>query len=121
MYKTQNSITGIDTPQTSKKSPKWKSGTFSALVAASVFVLSGCDSSPKENLVYAQRSWEVKYEVVPEWLKDCKFYEVKSLNKANLIIVRCPNSSTSTNHREWKVDKNMIVIDGDEVSRKVPE
>ena len=81
----------------------WK---LSVLVAASVFALSGCTNDARQ----------VNYSVLPDWLKDCKFYRIQSSTEKDVTVVRCPNSSTSTTVTEqsWKytVDKTTIVIDG---------
>lgn len=38
---------------------------------------------------------ELNYPVLPEGLKDCKFYEVSSGGNS-ITVVRCPGSTTTT-------------------------
>jgi outer membrane lipopolysaccharide assembly protein LptE/RlpB len=59
-----------------------------AMIAA-VFLLAGCGNSAKEMAV----------QVLPEGLKDCKFYELV-IDGSRIKVVRCPNSTTTTNWKE---------------------
>lgn len=52
------------------------------------------------------------FPVVPEELKDCKFFSVSNSSGSHLKVVRCPNSQTSTTYIEGKVTKTTVVIDG---------
>lgn len=61
-------------------------------------------------------SYEEKhYPVLPEELKDCKFYEVSN-GGSSIKIVRCPNSQVSTtwtqNAGKTSVTRSAVVIDG---------
>lgn len=51
---------------------------------------------------------------MPEGLKDCKFYEVRSI-----IVTRCPLSITSTNYRSGKVTLNSAVVEADMEAERV--
>lgn len=50
------------------------------------------------------------FPVLPDDLKDCKFYNISNGNTM-LHVVRCPNSSVST-QTSGKNPQNIIVIDG---------
>ena len=44
---------------------------------------------------------------MPQGLKDCKFYSFKlpqGPGPASLVVVRCPNSSTTTGYKNGKLD-----------------
>lgn len=77
---------------------------------ALVLLLTGCDKSYRDvNTDY----------VLPEELSDCKIYKLHDGNILNgvIVITRCPNSSTSTNHQVGKVRVNNIVVDGVEYKK----
>lgn len=52
-----------------------------------VLALAGCEN----------RATEVHY-VLPNELKDCKIYYLESTRNHDLTVMRCPNSTTSTNY-----------------------
>lgn len=60
---------------------------------------------------------EVLPPVLPEGLKDCKFYELFD-GGSYMKVVRCPSSSTSTTYRQGKTNKNTVLIDGVEYVSK---
>lgn len=67
---------------------------------------------------------EKKYLVLPDELSDCRFYNVDPGGlQNNITIVRCPNSSTTTQYtqscgKNCTVTKNNFVIDGEEYIKK---
>lgn len=65
------------------------------LVVALAIGLLGCNGPAK----YVP----VEYPVLPEDLKDCKFYNITKGNGSYILVVRCPNSSTAVKNY---VDKN---------------
>ena len=58
---------------------------------------------------------EIFPPIVPDGLKDCKFYQVLwstgLLTFKNLTVTRCPSSSTNTSYVENKNQHNVTVID----------
>jgi hypothetical protein len=85
------------------------SGKLWTLVAATVFTLSACINDASV----------ANYPVLPEWLKDCQFYKLKSKSERNITVVRCPNSTTSVTTHE-KTPKTIITIDWD-AYEKIPK
>lgn len=72
------------------------------VVAASILaigMLSGCEKSTKE----ATESF-----TMPKGMEDCKVYYMSSSYGSNIIVVRCPNSATTT--RSGK-NTNATVVD----------
>jgi hypothetical protein len=63
-------------------------------------MLSGCYPSARE----------LDFPVVPEGLSDCKFYRLSSAVDY-VTVVRCPNSSTSTNWRAGKATRSAVVVE----------
>jgi len=59
------------------------------LLALAAIALVSCSPSAKEGTI-------IPNEVIPEGLKDCKFYILKSSSGGKLHVIRCPNSSVST-------------------------
>ena len=72
-----------------------------------VLCLVGC--SPR----YTQES----YPVVPDDLKECKFYSLVG-ERNSIQVVRCPNSTTSATYIEGKATKTTVTIDGVEYVQK---
>lgn len=56
--------------------------------------------------------------VLPDGLKDCKFYVVSTNGSNYLNVVRCPNSTTSTNYTSGKAQHTTVVIDGKQYVEK---
>ena len=58
---------------------------------------------------------EKHYPVLPDELRDCKFYEVSN-GSSSIKIVRCPNSQVSTTWTQQQgkssVTRSAVVIDG---------
>ena len=74
------------------------------MVIIGVIMLTGCEPS------YENKTQN--FTVLPDELKDCKFYNVRSNTGSNLNIVRCPNSQTSTTYSVGKSTATTVVIDG---------
>lgn len=77
-----------------------------------VIALSGCEPSARE----------VIPEVIPKELQDCRLYELKNRAGEYMKIMRCPNSTTSTNYTtggKSKTHHTDIVIDGTTYEKKV--
>lgn len=71
-----------------------------SLVTAAV-VLAGCSPSYES----------MSMPVLPDELKDCKFYHVSN-GEVRMRIVRCPNSATSTTYTSGKTTRTDVIIDG---------
>ena len=82
-------------------------------ITTSIFaisMLSGCEESTKE----ATSAYKM-----PQGMEDCKVYYMSGKDGSNLVVVRCPNASTTT--RSGK-STNVTVVDGPTpVETKVPE
>ena len=74
------------------------------LSLVTAFLLTGCEPSYKENTQ--------TFTQLPDELKDCKFYGVRSNTCSNLNIVRFLNSSVSTTYKVGKTTATTVVIDG---------
>jgi len=72
------------------------------IVALSVLTLSACQPNASK----------IDYPVLPEELKDCKFYSVSD-GVAYITVARCPNSATTVK-TSGKSSKTTITIDGQE-------
>lgn len=63
-----------------------------------------------------------KYRVInesynlPSELSDCKLYRVSS-DIEGIVVVRCPNSTTSTTYHVGKTTQNVVVIDGEKYEK----
>lgn len=65
-----------------------------------LLLLQGCGSSAEQ---YAP-------EVLPEGLKDCKFYHIKHKG-SNMKVVRCPNSATSVTYKSGKTSRYLTTLE----------
>ena len=72
-----------------------------------LLALSGCNPSA-----------EVKnYPVLPDELRDCKFFRLMDENGSSITVARCPNSTTTTRQSD-KPGTTSVIIDGKEYSPK---
>ena len=58
-----------------------------------------------------------KYDI-PKELSDCVFLKMRDTNASEIIVVRCPNSTTSVNYTSGKTTRSVIVVDGVEYVAK---
>jgi hypothetical protein len=67
-------------------------------------VLSACDPSAKER----------RPTVWPQELSDCKSYYIYDPNMpiGHMMVVRCPNSQTSTTFKNGKTNQTAVVSEG---------
>lgn len=77
------------------------------LIALGIVALAGCSPSAKQKY----------FPVLPEELKDCKFYRLEDGGGAAITVARCPNSITSVRQSD-KAGTTAVVIDGVEFVRK---
>lgn len=77
-----------------------------------VLFLSACSNSASE----------VHYQAMPDGLKDCVVYYISDERAQNITVMRCPNSTTSTNYTvqsgKTTTHKTTIVVDGVEYIKK---
>lgn len=59
----------------------------------------------------------MNYPVVPEELKDCKFFYLVDENGSSITVARCPNSSTTVQMGN-KARTKSVIIDGKEYTEK---
>lgn len=57
------------------------------------------------------------YPVLPDELKDCKFFRLTDGNGSWVTVARCPNSTTTVRQTD-KAGTTSVVIDGKEYSPK---
>lgn len=69
-----------------------------------VIMLTGCEPIYEENTQ--------NFTLLPDELKDCKFYNVRSNTGSSLNIVRCTNTTVSTTYKSGKTTLTTVVIDG---------
>ena len=72
-----------------------------------LLALAGCrpDARPKH------------YPILPEELKDCKFFRLTDGDGASITVARCPNSTTTVRQSD-KPGTTSVIIDGKEYSPK---
>lgn len=78
------------------------------LIIIATLLLSACTPS----------GHEVVMPVIPDGLKDCKFFKLTDENGTVIRVVRCPMSSTSATYQSGKVSTTTVVIDGMEYVKK---
>lgn len=78
------------------------------IVMIMVVALAGCTPSADEQ----------KWPVLPEGLKDCKFYKLTDESANTIKVARCPMSSTSISYQQGKTTATTVVIDGQEYTKK---
>ena len=78
------------------------------LLLASLVLLSAC--TPTTNSIDGDF-------VKPSQLQDCQFYRMRDTSGVSYVVVRCPNSSTSTT-TSGKNKRTVVVIDGKEYEEK---
>lgn len=77
------------------------------LLIAALAVLAGCSPSAKVK----------SYPILPEELKDCKFFRLNDGEGGNITVARCPNSTTTVRQND-KSGTTSVIIDGKEYSPK---
>ncbi len=78
------------------------------LAIAFCIVATGCTEGARE----------VPFGAMPEGLKDCKIFELQTTSGAQITVVRCPNSATSSTYRSGKSTKRTVIVDGGEYEQK---
>lgn len=73
-----------------------------------VILLTGCGETRTEEV-------QTKYSM-PNELRDCQMFDMVSQSSQDIIVVRCPNSTTSTSYSytsgKTRHERRSVVIDG---------
>jgi hypothetical protein len=77
------------------------------LVFGVLLALTGCGPSAEHK----------EFPILPDVLKDCKFYRLTDGNGASITVARCPNSTTTTRQSD-KAGTTSVIIDGKEYVSK---
>jgi len=72
------------------------------IVLMSALFISGCENKYEE----------IDYPVRPPELNDCAIYRLSNSEGGSIVVVRCPNSTTSTTYPQGKTQGSSIVVDG---------
>ena len=75
-----------------------------------MILFAGCNFQPSAK--------EKVWEVLPEELKDCKFYNLTDSKGNFMRVVRCPLSSTTIQYQNGKTQEIAVIIDGQEYIKK---
>lgn len=78
------------------------------LIALTLVLLAGCTPSAEE------KTWPI----LPDGLKDCKFYKLRDDSGNTITVVRCPASSTSVQYKVGKSTQTTVTVDGVEYTKK---
>jgi len=78
------------------------------LIGLTLVLVAGCTPSASEKV----------WPVLPDGLKDCKFYELMDSSGNTMKIARCPASTTTMNYKMGKAQATTITIDGEEYTKK---
>lgn len=76
-----------------------------AIAATWLCLLAACSPSVEEVV-------PVPANIMPEELKDCKFFRLQNEHGGSITVVRCPNSTVSTTQHQ-KNPVTTITIDGE--------
>lgn len=71
------------------------------IILVSLLLLTGCEAKTTEKRNF----------ILPGGMEDCKVYAMNDDRMTRVIVVRCPNSSTSTSYSCGKTTCNASVID----------
>ena len=74
------------------------------LTIASVLVLTACDVEPYNKEL-------TQTYPLPDGLEDCKIYYLQNKSGNSLKVVRCPNSSTTTQWQAGKIQASATVTE----------
>lgn len=80
---------------------KKKTALIACLSLSYIAMLAACSPS------YEQ----MHYPVLPEELKDCRFFQITRGAGEYITVVRCPNSSTTTQYSSGKTKVQTVVVE----------
>jgi hypothetical protein len=66
--------------------------------------LLGCDFTPEAH--------QITFEVLPPELADCKAFYLSNSRSVDMKVMRCPNSTATTEYKVGKASARVVVIDG---------
>ena len=72
-----------------------------------ILALAGCGPSAETR----------DFPILPDALKDCKFFRLSDGGGSTITVARCPNSTTTTRQSD-KAGTTSVIIDGKEYIRK---
>lgn len=78
-----------------------------ALLAAAL-LLAGCKEGAEP----------VPFKAMPKELEGCVLYDITTADSRNVLLARCPHSTTSLEYRMGKSQRRSIVVDGVEYAEK---
>lgn len=73
------------------------------MLMVGLMMLAGCEPDAKVK----------NYPVLPDELKDCKFFRLADENGSTITVARCPNSTTTVRQGD-KGGTTSVIIDGKE-------
>lgn len=85
-----------------------------ATLLASVAFLAGCQPHAEK----------LDFPVIPDGLKDCQFFKLGQGGLGrDIMVVRCPNSSTSTTYQQsnGKTTSSKTVVNIDGIPLEIPK
>lgn len=83
----------------------FKRGAVLVFVAGAGISMMGCDRRSNSD--------DTSQYSMPAGLKDCQIYRLNSDTKSDLVVVRCPNSNTSTTFKSGKADVHVSAVESD--------
>lgn len=91
-----------------------KNSIFAVAIAA-IMLLGGCSEAGVYSTSYDDI---IKKEKA---LSGCSVYSVSNGNGSNIIIVRCPNSTTSTTYKSGKTTQTTVVAELENLNAQIEE
>ena len=82
-------------------------------ILAAVIFLVACTPSAKD--------LSGEFTVLPEGMKDCKVYRLKSTGGSSITAIRCPNSATTSKYPSGKTTNETVVVEREERPQAVEE
>ena len=84
-------------------------GIVLTIVAVFVLLMVKAITYVAEKSTPESTATQMNFPVLPEEMKDCKIYKIFSGEEnRQLIVVRCPESTTSTTYRSGKTQKTVV-------------
>lgn len=77
-----------------------------AIVLAVQVILTGCDGTSRPSY----QEVKTKTNTLPKDLEDCKIFEL--YDPVYITVMRCPNSTTTTEFQSGKQYLTSVVVDG---------
>ena len=84
-----------------------KTNILMPVALAALIGLAGCNPSAQVK----------NFSVLPDELKDCKFFLLMDENGSSITVARCPNSTTTVRQSD-KAGTTSVIVDGKEYVAK---